>query len=222
MSKTEIMAYHGWGFDANCWHNLQNLVPKNMEWKNFDRGYFGSPESPKFSDQSDKKIIITHSFGLHQCRDATFKEADMVIIFSGFLSFHPKAAQFQRRSKQVVSEMINQIDDHPLEVLKAFYRNVYHPEKEFNLPSKTLNKPLLLKDLKKLNSTVPSLPTLQKSAKVFIFHGTDDAIVPKRKGRALFERFGDIAQYFEIKAGGHALPMTHAQKCWQMIEPNIV
>ena len=221
MNDIEILAYHGWGFNADCWHKWKQNIPNNATWKSFDRGYFGDHRTPVFEDSVHTKMVITHSFGLHLCPDEIFEQADVLVIFAGFLQFHPKAAQFRRRSTQVLNEMIKQFDESPQNVLKTFYRNVFHPEKEFRLPPDQMNESSLLRDLKKLGNAKRTLPNVKKSAKVFIFHGTDDAIVPKRKGRALYEKFGKQAQYFEIKNGGHALPMTHPQKCWQMIEPEI-
>ncbi|HYW36081.1 MAG TPA: alpha/beta hydrolase [Balneolaceae bacterium] len=222
MSDIEILAYHGWGFDARCWNNWEMLMPDSIDWKSMDRGYFREPRSPEFSASTPTKIVFTHSFGLHQCSDEVTQKADILVIFSGFLRFHPTAAQFRRRSKQVVNQMIRQFQDEPLKVLKVFYRNVYHPQKTFELPREIRDTSLLLEDLKKLNTRERSLPSVKENANIFIFHGTDDAIVPKRKGRGLFDKFGNKAQYFEIQNSGHALPMTHAEKCWQMIQPEIL
>ena len=219
MSDTEAIAYHGWGFDAECWQQLQTGFPDEITWKNFNRGYFGNKNAPAFSDMSAFKVVATHSFGLHHCPPNQLKEADLVIIIAGFLHFHPKAAQFRRRSKLVLNEMISRFEKEPHNVLKTFYRNVFHPRKTFTVPNKELNHSLLLDDLIRLNEADISLPELKKSASVCIFQGTDDAIVPKEKSRGLFERFGKKAQYFEIKNAGHALPITHASKCREILKP---
>jgi pimeloyl-[acyl-carrier protein] methyl ester esterase len=221
MSEIELITYHGWGGDDSFWSGLQKNVPDKIHWKNFDRGYFDKPTSPGFTEKNGTKIVLTHSFGLHLCPNEILDRADTLIIYSGFLHFHPQAAQFRRRSKQVVAEMISKFKERPYDVLKAFYRNVFHPEKEFDLPPKTINNELLLEDLKLLNKNKQALPSLKKNAKVFIFHGADDAIVPKRKGRALYQKFGRKAQYFEIKQSGHGLPLTQPDRCWRMIESEI-
>ena len=221
MPDLEILAYHGWGFDSSIWSPLRKQFPNNASWKNSDRGYFSKPTSPHFTEKSGTKMVLTHSFGLHLCPNEILDRADTLIIYSGFLHFHPQAAQFRRRSKQVVAEMISKFKERPYDVLKAFYRNVFHPEKEFDLPPKTINNELLLEDLKLLNKNKRALPSLKKNAKVFIFHGADDAIVPKHKGRDLYQKFGKQAQYFEIKQSGHGLPLTQADRCWRMIESEI-
>ncbi|MBN2731720.1 MAG: alpha/beta hydrolase [Balneolaceae bacterium] len=221
MADTEIITYHGWGFDAECWQKLQSLFADSIKWKNFDRGYFNDPESPSFSEGSNNKVAVVHSFGLHLCEEDVLQKADLLVIMSGFLHFHPKAAQFRRRSKLVLSEMINQFEQKPEKVLKTFYRNVFHPQKTFDLPNEEMDHSLLLEDLKLLDRSEISLPVLKNTARICIFQGADDAIVPKEKGRGLFNQFGDQAQYFEIKKAGHALPIAHAPRCREILEPMI-
>lgn len=217
----DLVAYHGWGFDRNFWRPMQNLATQSVQWRNFDRGYFGTPKNPVPDSKCDISMILTHSFGLHFCQDKALKEADLVAVFSGFLVFHPKAVQFRRRSKMVLNEMIKQFESQPENVLKTFYRNVFHPDKSYELPKNDFNKDLLMRDLKKLDKAERSLPDLKKTAKVCIFQGADDAIVPKQKGRGLYEKFGKQAQYYEIKNSGHALPYTYAEKCWNVFRGEI-
>lgn len=117
--------------------------------------------------------------------------------------------------------MIGRFKQHPEKVLKAFYRNVFHPEKPVELHREEINESLLLEDLERLNMQEKGLPTVKEDANIFIFQGADDAIVPKINGRNLFKRFGAQAQYFEIQNSGHALPITHTEKCFQIIQPKI-
>ena len=222
MPEIEVIAYHGWGFDAACWQSIQALIPEFVSWNNFDRGYFGESSMPEFSTDAKTKIVFTHSLGLHFCKDEVMLQADKIVIISGFLHFHPKAAQFRRRSKQVVDEMIKQFDTQPYKVLKAFYRNVFHPQKEFSWPDEEFNQSLLVDDLELLNNKERSFPEVKDDTDIIILHGADDAIVSKHKGRGLYEKFNGSAQYFEIKKSGHALPMIHGRKCWNLIESNLL
>lgn len=221
MKVTEIITYHGWGFDSRIWQALETGSSGQAEWHHFDRGYFGEDRKPAFSGRDVDKVVITHSFGLHMCPDSVMAEADLLVVFSGFLSFHPAAAQFRRRSKQVVSEMISQFESDPEKVLNVFYRNVFHPQKVYDLPDSPMDADLLLKDLRLLDEQERAMPPVSEQARVLIFHGSDDAIVPKGKGRTLYEQFGEQARYFEIRQAGHALPVTEASRCWQLIEPHL-
>jgi pimeloyl-[acyl-carrier protein] methyl ester esterase len=223
MSNIEVLTWHGWGLDTEFWSNLQRIVsPYCTNWMNIDRGYFGAPQTPEFMEQKATKIIITHSWGLHQCSDEMTSKADYLIIFSGFLDFHPVSVRLRRRSKQILNKMISRFQEEPHKVLKAFHQNIFRPQEPLQFPRKTINQSLLLKDLKRLNNSKRPLPTVKRSANILIFHGTDDAIVPKRKGQCLYKEFGNRAQYVEVKNGGHALPGTHAKRCWQIIQSEIL
>jgi pimeloyl-[acyl-carrier protein] methyl ester esterase len=222
MSNIEVLTWHGWGLDAECWSNLQKMIPLHyINWMNMNRGYFKAYRTPDFIDKSATKIIITHSWGLHLCSDEMSSKADYLIIFSGFLDFHPIAVQPRRHSKQALDKMISRFQEEPYKVLKAFYRNIFRPYKPPQFPQKTINYPVLLKDLKSLNNSKRLLPKEKKSTNILIFHGSDDAIVPKQKGQRLYEEFGNQARYFEIRNSGHALPVTHAKECWQIIKSEI-
>lgn len=222
MNNLEVITYHGWAFDSGCWKEWVRQLPDATLWHHYDRGYFGEPSIPAFTAEGGTRIVMTHSFGFHFCPDEIFRQADFILVFAGFLAFHPRAAQFRRRSRQVVAEMIRQFDSQPQKVLNVFYRNVFHPKKAYELPGGEFDKALLLQDLCGLDRNERSLPPYKEEARIFIFHGSDDAIVPKSKGRGLYEKFGSPARYFEIKQCGHALPLTRARKCWHLIKPQII
>lgn len=225
MPEAEIIAFHGWGFDAACWEEWQQQLGKTISFQSSERGYFGKPKHiPIFSAKNIPKIIITHSFGLHVCPDHLFREANLLIIFSGFLHFHPVATQYKRRSKLVLNQMMNRLEGHPEDVLKEFYENTFYPHPDCGrdeLPEGELQKQILLKDLRALNTHEIDARMLKSVEKMCILHGFEDAIVPRRKGRELYDIFSRRAQYFEIKNAGHALPFTHGRQCRQFIEPEI-
>jgi pimeloyl-ACP methyl ester carboxylesterase len=223
MGDIEVLTWHGWGLDAESWSSLQKMISSNhINWMNMDRGYFGAPQAPEFIDQNTTKIIITHSLGLHLCSDEIISKADYLIIFSGFLDFHPGAARARKRSRRILNKMISRFQGEPYKVLKAFYRNVFHPQKLPPFSEKAINHSVLLNDLKRLNNSKRLLPIVKGSADILIFHGAEDAIVPKRKGQCLYEELSNQAQYFEIENSGHALPITHAKKCWQIIQSEVL
>lgn len=222
MQLVDVLAYHGWGFDSNCWRNWEAVIPETFHWMNADRGYFGIEKAPEFTNNAHIRMVITHSFGLHLCSDEILSAADYLVIFAGFLNFHMPVNVFKGRSKQQVNQMISRFKTNPEKVLKAFHRQVFHPQKSIDFHQKEMNELLLLDDLEKLNKQERVLPLMKKDADIFIFQGTDDVIVPKEKGRLLVKRFGEQAHYFEIQNSGHALPITHTEKCFQMIRPKIV
>jgi pimeloyl-[acyl-carrier protein] methyl ester esterase len=220
MHKSEILAFHGWGFEASCWQGWEQEFGEHISFETFERGYFGKAKhTPIFMAKDTFKIIMTHSFGLHFCPENLFKEADMLVIFNGFIEFHPVAAQFKRRSKLVIKQMINELKGKPAKVLRDFYENTYKPQMPQPLPESKPDKELLLKDLKMLNTHTLKVSLLKSIHKICILHAFEDAIVHRRKGRSLYDSLNEKAKYFEIKNAGHALPFTHKEQCLQFIEP---
>lgn len=222
MAKGTVIAYHGWGFDSSCWDVWKQYLNPNFEILLFEKGYFsGKKKSPNFPSDSSLNIIFTHSFGLHQCPPEVYSQAHLLFIFSGFQQFHPVAAQFQRRSRLVLKQMIDQFKENPEHVLKEFYTNVFSPANPRPIPDGSLNESLLLEDLTKLGSSEIEFQKLKSVHKIGILHGFDDRIVPRAKGRELYSKLESQGKYFEIKECGHALPFTHHEQCWSMIEPEI-
>ncbi|NGP76241.1 alpha/beta hydrolase [Balneolaceae bacterium YR4-1] len=222
MREAEIVAFHGWGFDSSFWAGWEDLLPENIEFTVFERGYIGKPKStPVFTGSERKNVILTHSFGLHLCPDDLYRQADLVVICSGFIDFHPVAAQYRRRSKLIIKQMLNALQGHPEQVLKEFYTNTYKPDEPRKLPEGTPNLDLLVEDLERLNTQTFEVSLLKSVDNICILHGFEDAIVHRRKGRSLYDTYSKQAKYFEVKDAGHALPYTHNQQCWQFIEPEI-
>ena len=222
MTKGTIIAYHGWGFDASCWNTWEEYLKPDFNLLAFDRGYFSAEsESPIFPAKSELNIIFAHSFGLHQCPPEILDKADMLFIFGGFRSFHPAAAQFKRRSKLVLNQMISGIKGNAGSVLEQFYENTYAPEEPEPVPSENLDIQLLEEDLVRLGKSEFELEKLKSVDKIGILHGFNDGIVPRAKGRELYDNFQSKGKYFEIKQCGHALPFTHTEQCWSLIEPEI-
>lgn len=220
MQGTEVIAFHGWGFDASCWEGWELVFGSKSTFETFERGYFGDAKrTPIFTGKKVVKIIITHSFGLHLCPDELFREADLLIICNGFISFHPVAAQYRRRSRLVVKQMLNALRGHPEKVLKDFYENTFKPQEPATVPGSEFDKELLINDLQVLDTNILELSLLKSIDKICILHGFEDAIVHRRKGRTLYENLSGQAKYFEIKNAGHALPFTHKDQCRQFVEP---
>lgn len=222
MPGAEVIAYHGWGFDASCWEGWSRLFGEKVMFQRFERGYFSPVKKlPIFSDQNRPNIIFAHSFGLHHCPPEQIRQADLLVIFGGFLYFHPRTAQFKRRSRMALNQMINRLESNPGAVLKEFYKNTFYPQRPWKLPKGEPDQQKLLNDLQALNTHEISPELLKSVNKMCILHGFEDTIVPRTKGRELYDVFQDCAKYLEVKNAGHALPFTHSEQCWQFIEPEI-
>lgn len=220
MNSVQIIAYHGWGFSAGCWDPWRGRLADEANFRAWDRGYFGNPRSPEFGEEG-LRVLLTHSLGLHLVPKSRFAEADLLVVVSGFRTFHPKAAQFRRRSRQVLRQMIRRFGEEPEMVLKKFYRNTWHPAPPPEMELEGMNRKLLRSDLRRLNGSEREANLLAEAGGVCIFHGTDDIIVPNSKGRDLHGRLEERSRYFEIRNAGHALPFTHPGKCVEMLLPEL-
>lgn len=222
MPKGTILCFHGWAFDYCCWNNWEKWLIPEFDVHLFNAGYFGSNIArPSFPDNEGTRIIFTHSFGLHQCDSVLLENTDLLVVFSGFLEFHPTAAQFRQRSKLVVRKMIQQFQTSPKAVLEQFHQNTFRPGDPPKRDFENINKQRLMDDLVRLNQESMSVEKLKKVDKICILHGSDDAIVPRTKGREIFEQLRSKSKYFEIKNAGHALPFTHFDKCKSLLKPEL-
>ena len=128
--KGEIIAYHGWGFDKNCWQEWQEILSKEFHFKTYDRGYFQQEIYPEFADNNLTKIIFAHSFGLHLCSLKILKQANLLILFNSFAEFHPEKEKPRTRSKYALKLMMDEFKNNPKTVLKSFYQKCYYPSLE--------------------------------------------------------------------------------------------
>lgn len=221
MADCQFIAFHGWGFAGRDWHLWDNDLSKYGTFHAYNRGYFNDPDDVELSGNSSFIILIAHSFGLHLIDKSLIERADLLIVNSGFLHFHPYAAQYKRRSRLILQEMINNFEVKPERVLNKFYENCYAPKQPPDRDIKKINHQLLLDDLQRLQSSKMNSQLLKKIGKICILHGSDDHIVPKRKGREIYTQLDGNSRYFEIKGAGHALPYTHHQQCLDFIIPEV-
>lgn len=219
----EILVYPGWGFDADTWEIWDAFLKPDYKIEKFNPGYFNPRKKVTFSGLHNRlNIIFAHSFGLLQCPPEQLRDADLLVVFNGFIQFHPVAAQYRRRSKLVVKQMISKLKEKPRRVVKDFHNNCYHPEPvDERIIRDSLNREQLLEDLKRLHSEKLNMEVLRYIPNVCILHGSEDAIVPKQKGRELYNNLPVTGRYYEVREAGHALPFTHTKTCWSFIKPII-
>lgn len=223
---TEAIAYHGWGFDHSCWQSWKSVCDRQgIVLHCFDRGYFGAAVSPTFNPSSSCKLILTHSYGLHLCPLKHLHQADLVVILSGFQSFHPSQPTAKRRSQLKLQQMIRQFEHSPKAVLETFWATCYHP-----LPWESdamgmwkdkgdlLNADLLLQDLRDLNTACLDVNSLKNRSKILIIHGASDRITPPDCAQTLCQTL-PTSDYVELPAAGHALPITHLEEIWRSLAP---
>ncbi|HIK40460.1 alpha/beta hydrolase [Thermoleptolyngbya sp. M55_K2018_002] len=225
-SSIEAIAYHGWGFDADLWQPwAAALKTAGVEVQLFDRGYFGLPNQPGFSQQPSRKVILAHSYGLHLCPVEQMHQADLVLVFSGFSSFHPLSGRSRDRSKSILQIMIQQFEKTPSLVLQNFYKKCFspvevdpawcEPSESFRVRENRLNSALLLQDLQQLDESIQNLDHLPQTAHAIAFHGQSDRIVPFPDTPEQATHLLARAEFISIPNAGHLLHLTHFERCWE-------
>lgn len=207
----EILAFHGWGFDNTFWDPWKKVLPKGILLKPADRGYFGGEFNPEYSGNAQKKVLFLHSFGVHWCPQELFEEADLIVVFNGFNSFHPIGRREKSRSKKVLSLMVKQFKQNPKTVLKAFRDNCFYPEVVSTLDLSWMNTTRLLTDLTSLHKTKLKLQK-NNTANWVILDSEKDKIVPGNRGRELVPKTPIL--YNNFNEFGHALANVNILECW--------
>ncbi len=215
MGKAHIIAYHGWGFASDDWRPWEEYLPEEAELSLFDRGYFGMPSEPDFRDGC-RRILLTHSYGLHLVPESQFAKADLLVIIGGFCSFHPEG-RAGVRSRRVLRRMVRRFDEHPERVLKEFYRNTWHPASPPERNPVPMKEELLANDLARLGRSSCNPDLLSQAGSVCMFHGAGDIIVPPEQGRKLSRKLGDRCRFYVVEEGGHAIPFSHAEICAKLV-----
>jgi pimeloyl-[acyl-carrier protein] methyl ester esterase len=214
-----IIAYHGWGISKDAWKPWQKFFSDSIQFDAADRGYFGKPFKPIFNPSCNKKVVFAHSFGLHWCDQALLKEADLLVLFSGFLKFHPEPKKQEQNSILKLQQMMGRFVEKPVEVLQTYYKDLFHPNKPLAIPEGSLNHELLLEDLSLLHTSEIGLQILHQVPFIKIFHGSEDKIIPKKSARDLYHQLRHRSQYYEILHKGHSLAFTDADSCYPILKP---
>lgn len=218
--ETEVIAFHGWGFDRNCWQWWQeHFTQQGSRFQAFDRGYFSNPLQPTFTDSNSTQIILAHSYGLHLCPIDLLQQADFLVILNSFLSFHPTAKAERRRSQLVLQQMIRQFEQSPEVVLQNFYRQSGYSQPCIDFQK--INYQLLLEDLQQLNEAKLGVSCLESIPKILVFHSSDDRIVAASQSQEFLTALSHSCELISIFHAQHALPFTHAAECWSRLRSTL-
>jgi pimeloyl-ACP methyl ester carboxylesterase len=149
------------------------------------------------------------------------EQADRLVIFGGYFNFHPPSDEEYRRSKLVVRQMLSQFVDSPETVLSQYYKNSFFPQNNDHDThiQGPINHGLLLSDLSHLYEDEHSRQRIFDLDAITILHGADDLIINKNRARLMYNELRYRSQYFEILKAGHAFPVTHAEKCIEILNP---
>jgi len=196
MTRPTPLLLHGWGFDAQLWDPLAELLPgyRLVRW---DRGYFGEAVEPAVEAPV---AAIGHSLGAMLLADRISAEMPLIAI-NGFDRFTGEGATPRR----VVDRMIARFAQQPDTVLNDFRRRCSGPPVE-----RTISRERLAADLALLASD-HSGPAPKRT---LALQGVEDPILPPTLRETAFPGATRITQ----ADGGHLLPITHAAWCADQIE----
>ena len=210
MAVVDVVAQHGWGFGAWCWDRWRDVLPANFALHCPDRGYFG----PAVAVAAQPRIVLAHSLGLHLLSPQLWS-AELIVVISGFRSFHSACARQARRSRRTVEQMLARLEREPAALLADFYARCGSPP-DSRCPG-TVDADSLRRDLQLLQENVLELAAIPTAAQVLILHGSRDRVVPVERAEELRELLPNSALAIVAEAG-HALPLTHVRACWERVE----
>ena len=211
MAVVDVVAQHGWGFGAWCWDRWRDVLPAGFALHCPDRGYFG----PAVEVAAQPRIVLAHSLGLHLLSPQLCAAAELIVVISGFRSFHSACARQARRSRRTVEQMLARLEREPAALLADFHTRCGTPSD--NRWSGTIDADGLRRDLQLLQESVLELAAIPATAQVLILHGSRDRVVPVERAEELRELLPNSALAIVAEAG-HALPLTHARACWERVE----
>ncbi|HEY9643788.1 MAG TPA: alpha/beta hydrolase, partial [Coleofasciculaceae cyanobacterium] len=157
--------------------------------------------------------------GLHLCPVAQLQQADLLVIFSGFIEFHPTQDSLRRRSQLILKQMLSQLQVKPEVVLNTFKAKCYHPlvyQPAADASKTPYDLALLTQDLDNLDTSMINVEDLKQIPDIVILHGAQDQIVSPQQGHRLWQQLPN-SQLIEIPDAGHALPFTHFQTCLSVL-----
>lgn len=211
MVGVDVVAQHGWGFGAWFWDRWRDVLPAGFALHCPDRGYFG----PAVAVAVRPRIVVVHSLGLHLLPPQLWATAELIVVISGFRSFHSPCDRQARRSRRTVEQMLARLEREPAALLADFYTRCGTPP-DSRWPE-SIDADGLHRDLQLLQESVLELSAIPAAAQVLILHGSRDRVVPVERAEELRELLPNSALAI-VSEAGHALPLTHARACWERVE----
>ena len=187
----QISTQHGWGLDRHFWDTYKiNFLKNNWHWQDNERGYFSTNNyQAKWIKRDSKKEIrlaLCHSYGFHLMQKTVLKEATHIVLINSFNNFLPtsnKRNLILRSLKRMETKII---EDSTEDMLKEFIYRSYLPndidngfKNIFYKNLESLNKTVLLKDLKHLYRDRNCPIFFKKDCKIIFIKSDNDLILHK-------------------------------------------
>ena len=217
----QVITQHGWGLDKSFWDSYKIGFPKNQwNWQDNERGYFSKNVNQSKWIKNDfnngLKMVLCHSLGSHLIQENLFDEASHIIFINSFNNFLPSSKKrnlIYRSLKRMEKKIISfEAED----MLKEFISRSFSPN-EININFKnmfyknlgSLNKNLLLNDLKKLYTVNNSLKSFEKNCNVIVLNSKNDLILDQDSSNNFIEllnqKLTKKLTVIELSNQGHCL-----------------
>ena len=184
----QIITQHGWGLNKNFWDYYKvDFLNNNWHWQDNERGYFSTDNYQATWIKSDSKkeirMTLCHSYGFHLMQKKILEEATHIVLINSFNNFLPMSHKrnFILRS---LKRMETKINAEPKDMLKQFLNRSFMPndinnsfKNIFYKSLESLNKTLLLSDLKQLYINRDFPVFLRKDCKIIFIKSENDLIL---------------------------------------------
>jgi len=225
MTNAVLYFIHGWGCDGSIWHTWLPAINKSVPYQIFDRGYFGAEKNNiSIKNTAAMNIVIAHSLGLHLLPPESFQRTDLLVLVSSFRYFHEQSLN-GKLSEKSIRLMKQRLVQDPLALLKDFYlkcglgslksSNLSYTGNPLSISS--IDHQLLIDDLSMLDKHQIDHAQLQHIPQVILLHGLRDQIVNPEHSQLMHQLLPNSRLFINDQAE-HALPITDAQWCMQIIE----
>lgn len=201
-----VVLVHGWGYDASIWDAVRTRLAPSLSVEALDLGYFGAvPPAPTFSEPV---LAVGHSLGALWWLAQTEHSWRRLLCINGFPRFTATEG-YVGVAPRVLARMRQQFEHEPVAVLADFHARSGAPG-----PQSTPATARLAAGLGMLAELDARATLAARAADIFALAGAADPIVPPAMSTAAFAS----CQLEFIDAPGHMLPLTHPERCAQLIE----
>lgn len=215
---------HGWGYTQKFWASIAKHMP-DLDVSVDERGYFGarthiythinslySVNTPSGNELTPKKnsFLVTHSLGtllaLQNLPESPAQHGIKgLIVINGFTAFSSFAG------REVLDRMKQGLLEKPEAQMRAFWKSCgYVPDES----PEHYDIPRLLEGLEQLGNLDMRARLEAIDCPVLVLAGGQDRIC----GIDIMKRHWDGHEIEALPEGGHALPHTHPQWCWTMMQ----
>ncbi|MDA9746424.1 hypothetical protein N9V09_03310 [Prochlorococcus sp. AH-736-K20] len=191
----QIITQHGWGLNKHFWDDFKvDFLKNNWHWQDNERGYYSTNNYHAKWIKSDSKkeirMTLCHSYGFHLIGKTILKEATHIVLINSFNNFLPVSNKrnFILRSLKRMETKI--LKDETKDMLKEFVHRSFMPNdinKSFkNIFYKSLdslNKNLLLSDLKELHINKDFPVFFKKDCKIIFIKSENDLILDNESNK---------------------------------------